>query len=127
MDNKNWKNIEGYEGKYQINEYGHIMSFKKNENGLLRKWGKNTVGYPQIDLWKDNIQKFYLIHRLVAKYFLNVPEEELLDVNHKDGNKENCHYSNLENISHKENCQHREGLKKEKVEYDFGQLSDNVI
>ena len=65
-----------------------------------------------VNLCKDNKLKKCLIHRLVASAFIPNPLN-LSDVNHRDENPSNNHVSNLEWMSHKENC--RYGTKKEKV------------
>ena len=62
-------------------------------------------GYEIIKLSKAGKYKRMLIHRLVAEYFcLNKEKKE--EVNHKDGNKLNNKYSNLEWVSHTENMKH---------------------
>lgn len=92
-----WKDIEGYEGKYQVSNFGNVMSLNYNHTGKKRlmKLRKNRYGYLEVHLYKDGKVKWYKVHRLVAQAFLANPNN-LSQVNHKDQNKENNIVSNLE-------------------------------
>ena len=105
-----WKDIEGYEGKYKISNEGDIYSFYKR--GCLKP-ALNNWGYKYVSLSKNNLSKSYVIHRLVALHFIDNPEK-LPTVNHIDGNKVNNDISNLEWASYSENMSHafRTGLNK---------------
>lgn len=109
-----WKDIEGYEGYYQISNYGRVKSlerYKSNYSKLqlvperILSQGTKENGYKVIILYKDNKGKNNYIHRLVAQAFLPNPND-LATVNHKDGNKANNHLSNLEWASYAENNRH---------------------
>lgn len=103
MDEKDWREIKGYEGLYWVNQYGDV----KNKDGLLLKQAINTSGYKYVRLCKYKRQyKWFFIHRLVAMSFLENPENKP-DVNHKDGDKFNNHVSNLEWVTKRENHLHR--------------------
>lgn len=92
-----WKDIEGYEGYYQVSNLGRIKSIDRN---VKRKGGKlwfkeGTIlnnkkikGYYTVNLCKDGTNKFCTIHRIVAETFLPNPDN-LPCVNHKDENKQN--------------------------------------
>ena len=69
----------------------------------ILKQGLNRYGYPMISLHKNKVLKTKMVHRLVATAFI---KESKLDVNHKDGNKQNNRVENLEYITHKENILH---------------------
>lgn len=104
-----WKQIEGYEGLYEINEYGQI----KNLYGKLLKPFNNN-GYLRIHLTdKNKIRKKHLIHRLALFTFLPIENYEEFQVNHKDMDKTNNHISNLEWVTNLENCRHKLKLKPE--------------
>lgn len=100
-----WKDIQGYEGRYQISNYGHIKSLKRNgcSGGTIRLEEKH--GYVRVRLWKESTVKNYSVHKLVALSFIPNPSNKQY-INHKDGNKKNNHADNLEWCSHKENMIH---------------------
>lgn len=101
--------ILNYEGKYSITEEGRVLSHAKKYGRLPHcdKWLNPYLkdnGYLEIRLGRGNINHHY-IHRLVAKNFLPlIPNKNC--VNHRDGNKLNNHYSNLEWCTTMENTFH---------------------
>lgn len=87
-----WKDIIGFEGYYQISEYGDIKNVK---TGKIRKVKPNVRhGYLDIDLYKDGKCSYKRINRLVAEAFIPNPNN-LPIVMHLDNNKLNNHYTNL--------------------------------
>lgn len=116
-----WKDIEGYEGLYQISNLGRVRSldrYMKNgtSNQYIRKGKiliqqKGTGNYIQVCLSKNCKGKCYKLHRLVAEAFIpNI--ENKPDINHIDGNKSNNCANNLEWCTKSENMKHaaRTGL-----------------
>lgn len=99
---KIWKPLIGYEGVYEISEYGEVYSIAKR---ILRKSFVNKFGYPRITLRCKGAVKNIFVHRLVATTFI-CENPGGLDVNHKDGNKLNNHYSNLEWVTRQQNVRH---------------------
>ena len=97
-----WKDVEGYEGLYQIDSSGNVYSFYKR--GLLKP-APTSWGYLTVELFKNKKGKTHKIHRLVAEAFLPNDDNKPL-VNHKDGNKQNNHVSNLEWCTYSENLKH---------------------
>jgi hypothetical protein len=107
-----WKDIVGYEGFYQVSNLGRVKSLDRvvqsKEGKLINRKGRNIVeivdanGYSRISLCKNGFEKAFKIHRLVANAFLNGEGQ----VNHKDGNKQNNHVSNLEFCTALHNLQH---------------------
>ena len=98
-----WKDIKGYEHKYQISNYGNVKSLdyhRTGESKLLSPVLKKT-GYYQVNLYLNGQYCSKRIHKLVAEAFLENPDN-LPVVNHIDGDKTNNHVSNLEwcTISH---------------------------
>ena len=106
-----WKDIEGYDGKYQVSNMGRVRSvdhygphggFIKNQKlykGQIIKPQTTRNGYMRAHIKK---YKDISIHREVAKAF--VPGYfEGAEVNHKDENKQNNRWDNLEWVTRKEN------------------------
>lgn len=92
-----WKDIEGYEGLYQVSNKGRVKSLnykRTGKEGILSS-SPTSSGYLIVNLCKNKKQKPFYIHRLVAKAFLPNPNN-LPQVNHKDENKENNTVYNLE-------------------------------
>ena len=104
-----WKDIKGFEGEYQISNYGRFKSFLGEINGKIRKTTDKNGWYLTVNLrHKNNPKKGKVtvrIHRLVAMYFIPNPNN-LTEVNHKDLNKQNNHVDNLEWVSRYQNHIH---------------------
>lgn len=105
-----WKDIKGYEGLYEISNYGEVWSVRK-QMSLTKK--KGSRGYHHISLYKNKKQKQFTIHRLVATHFIDNPFKKPC-VNHIDENKTNNHHSNLEWCTHKENLNHGTAIERRK-------------
>lgn len=113
-----WKDIPGYEGEYQLSSWGNVKSmdrYRPAKAGILHfHKGKiiniNYAGdYPQICLSKNNKKKSYRLHRLMVLVFYKREIENMFGsyvVNHKDLNKNNNYYKNLEVISRRGNSSH---------------------
>lgn len=89
-----WRPISGYEGLYEVSNWGRVRSFKWNSNGRILS-PCNRRGYYYVELCKDRKEKRYHVHRLVATAFIPNPNN-LPEVNHKDEDKGNNHVTNLE-------------------------------
>lgn len=103
------KPIPGHELKYGATADGKIFSYPRYRvphgrfiNGWINKYGYRTV---KITLIKKDDEKNYLVHRLIAKTFLNNYSDDLC-VNHIDGNKLNNSINNLEMVTSRENMIH---------------------
>lgn len=102
-----WKDIEGYEGLYQVSNMGRVKSlmFRNNICSIPRERIMSFTirsGYRVIVLRKNRRRKSQQVHRLVAKAFIPNPNN-LPIVNHKDFNKQNNNVQNLEWCTQKEN------------------------
>lgn len=97
-----WKDVEGYEGLYQVSNFGNLYSsyVKRKLQLSLDKYR-----YKQVILVKNGVRKRHLLHRMVAQEFIPNPENKP-QVNHIDENKTNNTVSNLEWVTSKENINH---------------------
>lgn len=103
LPNERWKDIEGYEGLYQISDYGRVKSLRKKYYGILRtKISKQGYCYAAIS--NNNIREDFRINRLVAIHFLGKCKYKNLQANHNDENKLNNYYTNITWMTPAENC-----------------------
>lgn len=100
-----WKDIEGYEGLYQVSNLGRVKSLKFNKIKILSQ-GISGSGYKIASLSKENQRKIFLVHRLVAMVFIKNPNNYPC-INHKDENKLNNLANNLEWCTHRYNCNYK--------------------
>lgn len=108
-----WKPVIDYENYYMISNMGNVLSighlnsygqyYRRKYPILLRP--NKPRNYYAVVLCKNKEHHLCLIHRLVAQAFIQNPQN-LPQVNHKDGNKENNHVTNLEWVTAKENVLH---------------------
>ena len=121
-----WKAIAECNGEYYISDHGRVKSYKCGKERILKY--ALYRGYPYVHLkLKESKDKVVSIHRLVAMYFLENPENKKT-VNHRDGNKSNNHINNLEWMTQKENIQHAwdTGLC-EKRRFDLGKAKSKPV
>lgn len=111
-----FKEIEGYENLYQISNLGNVKSLgngnSNNSKEKILKPTKDKKGYLYVDLYKQGKRKTYKVHRLVAKVFIENPNN-LPQVNHKDEDKTNNAVENLEFCDAKYNINY--GTRNEKI------------
>lgn len=109
-----WRDIEGYEGLYEISNLGNVKSLpklKENYKGSyytkerILKLKEHEDGYWEVRLYKDKKQKTYYVHRLVAAAFIENPNN-YPEINHIDENKKNNLVENLEWCDHLYNMHH---------------------
>lgn len=97
-----WKDIEGYEGMYQVSNLGRVRSLDymvNTSNGKVKMHrGRVLVPcgnpYYHVVLSKENVQEQRRVHRLVAEAFIPNPDN-LRDVDHIDCDKKNNRADNL--------------------------------
>jgi hypothetical protein len=126
-----WKDIEGYEGIYQVSNLGRVRSLPRKAYRFDSRLGVETSysipgkikaqyiekhGYKCIGLSSGGRKstKIYLVHRLVAKAFIPNPEG-LPFINHKDENKQNNCVDNLEWCDNDYNIHYGTGIARRSV------------
>ena len=113
--NEIWKDIEGYEGCYQVSNLGRVKSLERsyiNSRGRVRRTKESIIkqfiekrGYSLVVLSHKGSKKTFQTHRLVALAFIpNIDNKAT--VNHKNFNKSENTVDNIEWMSVAENNQH---------------------
>lgn len=135
MKKEYWKPVLGYEGLYEVSNWGRVKSLKrlvKSPRGYRTvcertlKPTKDSHGYLCVSLCKEGKMKFVKIHRLVAEAFIPNPYN-LPQVNHKDENPLNNNANNLEWCDNKYNSNF--GTRNERIaaKNTNGKLSKPVL
>ena len=112
MQEEIWKDIAGYEGKYQVSNKGRVKSVERKRecrvNGgtiavmtvpekILKQWKRST--YLLVDLWKNSKRDIRTVHYLVYEAFVGKIKDGML-IHHKDEDKYNNVPENLEMVSY---------------------------
>lgn len=73
-----WRPIEGYEGIYEVSDWGNVRSLNYNKTGKVKELKKivNRYDYYVVCLHKNGKQKEGKVHQLVAKAFIPNPENK---------------------------------------------------
>ena len=102
----------------KIISYPNIVfnqEYRIDKNGIVwspyRGWHQVSIqkipkGYLRVGLMTSQGRKFFMVHRLVMEAFSPIKNSLNLQVNHKDGNKENNNINNLQWVTNMENMQH---------------------
>ena len=119
MEREIWKDIPGYEAVYQVSNMGRVRSLDRTRivkspyGGIMLRTDQgrevartdNGNGYLIVGLRINGKRRNYYVHRLVAYAFCEVVPGKNV-VNHKDHNKRNNRFDNLEFVSQKENIEY---------------------
>lgn len=123
MTEEIWKDIDGYDGTYQVSNLGNVRSLdrvvvdkngrKMHYSGKIMKQNKTVDGYPNITIGtrNKNNKKTIATHRLVAETFIPNPLN-LPQVNHKDEDITNNVWTNLEWCDNEYNVNYGTGNQK---------------
>ena len=130
-ETEEWRDIKGYEGLYQVSDWGRVKALKRNAVGIGRNqyddehilklhksifYGKKRV---QTALHKNGVKKYPIVARLVYETFVgDIPEN--MQVNHIDENPSNNFVENLNLMTPKQNSNW--GTRNERV--SKSQLND---
>jgi hypothetical protein len=122
-----WKDVPGFEGKYQASDLGRVKSIKRNRERILAQH-IDKLGYPRLTLWWKGKLESKRVHGLVTEAFFGARPGGLT-VNHKDGDKTNNRLSNLEYLTLSENIKHafRLGLKGKGEEHPRAKLTSEQV
>lgn len=112
--NEIWRDIKGYEDKYQVSNLGRVRSLDRTVwngvahhllRGRILKIGYDGGKYRKANISVDGNRQSLKIHRLVAAAFLEDYDSKM-EVNHKDFDKDNNRVDNLEMVSPLDNTRH---------------------
>lgn len=116
-----WKGVNNFEQYYEVSNYGRVKTLARNVwnrfSYVLRperimNQDTDRYGYKGVCIHVGEYKKRHTVHRLVAEAFIPNPNN-LPEVNHKDGDKQNNNVENLEWVTGSENIRHAiiHGLK----------------
>ena len=109
-----WRKVIGTEF-YEVSSLGRVRSLDRvifrsdgqtrNRKGKMLSQCMDRLGYLRVDVADLGNGRSFRVHKLVAEAWLG-PRPDGLEVNHRDGKKQNNTPANLEYITHKENMAH---------------------
>lgn len=115
LKNEVWKPVLGYEGKYELSNFGRIKSLSylgHNKTKLLKT--HIIYGYEVVKLWKKDILQNCRVHRLVyeafngklPKWTANGSGDKIMEINHINEIKTDNRLENLELVTRTQNIRH---------------------
>ena len=114
-----WKDIPGYEGKYQVSNLGRVISISRKVIGnrgnyvipsRFLKIQIDSVGYERVSLCVDSCRYNLRVHTAVAMAFLGHKRQGRgIVIDHIDNNKTNNVLTNLRIVTHRFNSKRKQG------------------
>ncbi|MDB4261485.1 NUMOD4 motif-containing HNH endonuclease [bacterium] len=105
MNAEIWKDITGYEGRYQVSNHGRVRSLDRTTNfkdgrrrvfkGQILSTAPSVLGYPQVSLLAAGSRDQSYAHHLVCRAFHGEPPSPAHQVAHNNGKKTDNHHENL--------------------------------
>jgi len=90
-----WRDVAGYEGRYQVSNRGRVRSL----GVLMNPWIDN--GYRRVYLRSSGSRKAFKVSRLVASAFLGLSDDQIVD--HVDRNRSNDNVTNIRVCGYSQN------------------------
>lgn len=87
-----WLPVVGFESLYEVSDQGQVRNARTEQLLALTIRGH---GYAYANLWSENRQRLFAVHRLVAAAFLGPAPAGARNVLHRDGSKTNNCPTNL--------------------------------
>lgn len=99
--------FRAWDRKYEIGSDGPVWSNDFNNTGKRNalKLYKDRDGYNVVYLTTDGVRHIHAVRKLVALSFLG-PRSEGMQINHKNGVRDDDSVENLEYLTSQENTQH---------------------
>ena len=91
---EDFRPILGYEGHYEINSEGVVVSLKYGKRRVM-KTAKTPAGYQSVNLTKDGRNRTKIVHKLVWKAFNGEIEDGLFVLHGENTTRDNCCLENL--------------------------------
>lgn len=128
-ENEIWKEIEGYEGLYEVSNYGRVRSLKRKAPKIL-KLANNGYGYLTATLSKNNGRSTIKVHTLVAKAFIPNPDN-LPTVDHVNRDRADNRIENLRWANYREQSQNSSNwgadVKNHVICIETGEIFDSAL
>ena len=107
MKSEVWVDVLGYNGRYQVSDWGNIRSLNWRNSGAVKQLSpvSDKDGYQIVCLSSEKFQKNVRLHRLIAEVFIPNPNKKP-HINHKNEDKKNNRVDNLEWVTEIENNNH---------------------
>lgn len=108
-----WKDIEGFEGKYQVSTNGNVQSLNYNNTGKPKvlKPKINKQGHLEVTLNKNNKHYYRLVSRIVFESFTEIKLSKNDILMYRDNDKTNCALNNMYLVTRSD---------RQEITYDLG-------